>query len=58
MKRATFAALATLPATAWAGKNGADFFSAIPTLDELGLGLLIALVAGIAGWAAGKRRRP
>jgi len=57
MNRATLAVLATLGAPAWAGKNGADFFSTIPTLDELGLGLLIALVAGVAGWAAGRRHK-
>ena len=57
MKRAAFVLLATLAAPAWAGKNGASFFSSIPTLDEVGLGLLIALVAGVAGWAAGRRNK-
>ena len=30
---------------------------AVPTLDELGLGALIALVAGVAGWAVRRRNR-
>ncbi|HEY8244678.1 MAG TPA: hypothetical protein VII68_14530 [Casimicrobiaceae bacterium] len=49
--------LATLAAPAWAGKNGGSFFQSIPTLDEVGLAALIALVAGVAGWAAGRRAR-
>jgi len=51
------AVLAVLAAPAWAGKNGASFFTSIPTLDEVGLAALIALVAGVAGWAAGRRSR-
>ena len=51
------AVLATLAAPAWAGQNGAAFFQSIPTLDEVGLAALIALVAGVAGWAAGRRSR-
>ena len=35
--------------------NSLNFLVAIPTLDEIGLGLLIALVAGVAGWAVRKR---
>ncbi|MBP8139580.1 MAG: IPTL-CTERM sorting domain-containing protein [Burkholderiales bacterium] len=31
--------------------------ASIPTLDEVGLGALIALVAGVAGWAIRKRSR-
>lgn len=40
---------------AWAGANNLIFFSSIPTLDEIGLGALIALVAGVAGWAVRRR---
>lgn len=47
---------AALPAPAWAAINGAVFFS-VPTLDEVGLGVLIALVAGVAGWAVRRRTR-
>jgi hypothetical protein len=50
--------LAALPAPALAGTiNGAVFFSSIPTLDEVGLGVLIALVAGVAGWAVRRGSR-
>jgi hypothetical protein len=53
--------LAVLPATtavnAWAGQNAAFFFQSVPTLDEIGLGALIALVAAAAGWAARRRNR-
>ena len=33
------------------------FLNAIPTLDEIGLGTLIALVAAAAGWAVRRRHR-
>lgn len=39
-----------------AGVNSATFFS-IPTLDEVGLSALIALVGGVAGWAVRRRVR-
>lgn len=39
---------------AQAGLNGLVFVS-VPTLDEVGLGALIALVAGVAGWAIRRR---
>lgn len=32
-----------------------ELFQAVPTLDEIGLGALIALVAGVAGWSVRKR---
>ena len=35
--------------------NSASFFTSVPTLDEVGLGVLIALVAGVAGWVVRKR---
>ena len=49
--------LAGTAACAWAGENGALFFNAIPTLDEVGLGARIALVASAAGWAVRRRNR-
>jgi hypothetical protein len=50
------AALAFIATTAQAGGfNSLTFLNAIPTLDDAGLGLLIALVAGVAGWAVRKR---
>ena len=55
MVKSAFAAVAAgLSSPAWAGsaKGG---LSSIPTLDEIGLGVLIALVAGIAGWAVRRR---
>ena len=42
---------------ALAGQNGAVFFQSVPTLDEVGLGVLIALVAGVAGWAVRRGSR-
>ena len=48
--------LAPVPALA-GGTNSANFFVGVPTLDEVGLGVLIALVAGIAGWAVRRRSR-
>jgi hypothetical protein len=58
MKLTAMATLAALSAPAVAGQlNGAVFFSSIPALDEVGLGLLIALVAGVAGWAVRRRGR-
>lgn len=47
--------LAAVPAQA--GFNGSVFLQSIPTLDEIGLGALIALVAGGAGWALRRSRR-
>jgi len=35
--------------------NNMTLLSSIPTLDEAGLGLLIALVGGAAGWAVRRR---
>jgi hypothetical protein len=57
--RSAFAALvATTIAPVQAGTlNGLIFFSSIPTLDEVGLGILIALVAAVAGWAVRRRGR-
>ena len=50
--RVCVALVATLASTGvFAGQNGMVFFQSVPTLDEIGLGVLIALVAGVAGWA-------
>ena len=58
MKTTLLAALALIPSAAHAGLfNSATFFQAIPTLDEVGLGALIALVAGVAGWTIRRRSR-
>jgi hypothetical protein len=50
-------ALFTVVAAPALAANDAVFFQSIPTLDEVGLAALIALVAGVAGWAAGRRSR-
>lgn len=52
---AVAAAVAATPAAALA--NNAFFFTQVPTLDEVGLATLIALVAGVAGWAARQRSK-
>lgn len=57
MKPLALAFLAAVAFPAWAQNNDAVFFQSIPTLDEVGLAALIALVAGVAGWAAGRRSR-
>lgn len=58
MKRIELLALGLLAPSAHAGVfNSMSFMTSIPTLDEVGLGLLIALVAGVAGWAVRKRSR-
>ena len=44
-------------APAFAQFNEANFFQSVPTLDEVGLGALIALVAGVAGWAIRRSKR-
>lgn len=55
MLRLAFALLALATTPAWA--NDAIFLTAVPTLDEVGLGALIAVVAAAAGWAVRRRRR-
>jgi hypothetical protein len=54
---ATGLALLAAAATAHAQFNSMSVLSSIPTLDEIGLGILIALVAGVAGWAVRRRNR-
>lgn len=55
IRLAVAAAVAAASSPAWAVMNNAFLFVAVPTLDEIGLGLLIAMVAGVAGWAVRKR---
>jgi hypothetical protein len=56
MKRIGLAVLAGVAPHAYGGSfNAVSFLASVPTLDEVGLGLLIALVAGVAGWAVRKR---
>ena len=63
MKRAVaFAAAAVLaaaPGIAFAGlvANSVNFLLSVPTLDEVGLGGLIAVTAGVAGWSLRRRKR-
>lgn len=55
---AVFACAALASTAALAGTNlTAPFPLTIPTLDEIGLAALIALVGGVAGYAARKRKR-
>jgi len=55
---ASLVALIFVTTPAWSAFNGSAFVqTSIPTLDEVGLGALIALVAGVAGWAVRKRSR-
>ena len=43
---------------AWSAANASAFlYAPVPTLDEAGLGALIAVVAGVAGWALRRRGR-
>ena len=51
---AFFGAIA-VSSPAWALINNAFMFQQVPTLDEIGLGALIALVAGVAGWSVRRR---
>ncbi|HET9339161.1 MAG TPA: IPTL-CTERM sorting domain-containing protein [Casimicrobiaceae bacterium] len=57
VERVLVGALAVTARTAWAGENGSIFFQSVPTLDEIGLGALIACVAAAAGWAVRRRSR-
>ena len=57
MKRSVLVSLLFVAPFAQAGINDGFFFQSVPTLDEVGLGLLIALVAGVAGWAVRRKSR-
>jgi IPTL-CTERM motif len=37
--------------------NGVRFFTAVPTLDEVGLAALIGIVGAVGGWVAGRTRK-
>lgn len=52
---AVAACLLALPALAQF--NELNFLQSVPTLDEIGLGALIALVGGFAGWAIRRSKR-
>lgn len=55
---ATFAVSISMAGQAWAAANGSAFlYAPVPTLDEAGLSALIAVVAGVAGWALRRRGR-
>jgi hypothetical protein len=55
---APLVAWTTLSSTpALAQFNASNFFQSVPTLDEIGLGALIALVAGVAGWTIRRSKR-
>lgn len=49
--------LAGISAPVFGGENNLIFLTSIPTLDEVGLGALIALVTAAAGWAVRWRNR-
>jgi hypothetical protein len=58
IRHAALVVLLAAPVPALAGgTNSANFFLSVPTLDEIGLGALIALLAGVAGWALRRRGR-
>lgn len=58
VRLASFIALLSAAVPAWSAANALAFvYSPVPTLDEVGLGVLIALVAGVAGWAVRRRGR-
>lgn len=56
IRLATLAIALAASTPAWPAFNNL-FIAPVPTLDEIGLGALIALVAGIAGWAVRRRNR-
>lgn len=55
---ATFVVSISMAGQAWGAANGSAFlYAPVPTLDEVGLSALIAVVAGVAGWALRRRGR-
>ena len=54
IRLATLAVALAASTPAWSAFNNL-FIAPVPTLDEIGLGALIALVAGVAGWSVRKR---
>ena len=49
-------ALAAVAVPVLAQTNGFAFVASVPALDEFGLVALIALVAGVGGWLARRRK--
>lgn len=56
IRRTLGIALASVAGPALAQFNSVTFINNIPTLDEFGLTALIALVAGVGGWLARRRK--
>ena len=54
IRSALFVGAIVVSSPAWSAFNNM-IVASVPTLDEVGLGALIALVAGVAGWAVRKR---
>ena len=55
---ATFVVSISMAGQAWSAANASAFlYAPVPTLDEAGLSALIAVVAGVAGWALRRRGR-
>jgi hypothetical protein len=48
--------LATISPAALAGLNSAIFVG-IPSLDDVGLAILVGMVGALGGWFAGRRRK-
>jgi hypothetical protein len=48
--------LVTLSPAALAGLNNAVFVG-IPSLDDVGLAILVGMVGALGGWLAGRRRK-
>jgi hypothetical protein len=60
MKHVTVALLLVLcSGSAFAGVvvNSVRFFTAVPTVDEVGLAAMIGVVGAIGGWVAGRKRK-
>jgi hypothetical protein len=56
MKRLALAAVLAVAATPALAQINSRTFVDVPTLDEFGLAALIALVAGVGGWLARRRK--
>ena len=54
IRSALFVGAIVASSPAWSAFNNQSLAS-VPTLDRVGLGALITLVAGVAGWAVRKR---
>ena len=56
MNRFALAAVLALVAAPALAQFNSRTFVGVPTLDEFGLAALVALVAGIGGWLARRRK--